>query len=59
MLTKKEFLKDLDLIKKDDADFRTRHDILDTEKYWSTIADRSFKNKKDASEWFDENKEAL
>lgn len=50
--TMKAFLSDLVKISKADKSFRNLHDILDSEKYWSNSADRSFHTIKDAKEFF-------
>ena len=50
--TMKAFLNDLIKVAKSDRNFRESHDILDSEKYWSNSADRSFHTIKDAKEFF-------
>ena len=55
--TWKEFKEGLIRFKKDDSD-RLHYDILDDERWWSIHAERSFKNLKDAKEFYEEEKPA-
>ncbi len=50
--TQQEFLDDLLRVKKGDETVRARYDILPHERWWSGIADRSFRNKQDAKEFY-------
>ena len=50
--TMKAFLNDLVKVAKADKNFREAHDILDSEKYWSYSADRSFHTLNDAKDYY-------
>ncbi|MCP4651541.1 MAG: hypothetical protein GY853_15875 [PVC group bacterium] len=50
--TQKEFLNDLLRVKAEDETVRARYDILPHERWWSVIADRSFRDKRDAKEFY-------